>query len=84
MADLESSDLRFRVPLYALTEASRYLIVPRATLMTWANGYARQLAGGSTVKGQGSADHYSLPAAAGKLPGWCTDAADTTVARLAC
>ncbi|MCV7193114.1 DUF433 domain-containing protein [Mycolicibacterium brumae] len=36
-----SNDLRFGVPLYTLTDASRYLLVPRSTLETWARGYER-------------------------------------------
>lgn len=35
------ADIRFDVPLYTLTEASKYLVVPRSTLETWANGYER-------------------------------------------
>ena len=35
-------DLRFEVPLYTLTEASRHLVVPRSTLDTWAHGYERR------------------------------------------
>lgn len=50
--DLQSNtDLRFDVPLYTLTEASRYLIVPRSTLETWANGYERRPASRPVVKG---------------------------------
>lgn len=45
-------DLRFDVPLYTLTEASKYLIVPRSTLQTWADGYERRLEARSVVKGQ--------------------------------
>lgn len=47
-----SGDLRFDVPLYTLTEASKYLVVPRATLATWADGYERWPAGASMVKGE--------------------------------
>ena len=35
-------DLRFDVPLYTVTEASKYLVVPRSTLETWADGYERR------------------------------------------
>lgn len=44
-------DLRFDVPLYTLTEASRHLIVPRATVETWANGYERRPRG-TIVRGK--------------------------------
>lgn len=44
-------DLRFAVPLYTLTEASRYLIVPRPTLATWIEGYERRPSSGAPVKG---------------------------------
>lgn len=52
MADRHSPDLRFGVPLYTLTEASKYLVVPRATLTTWADGYERRPATGAPVKGE--------------------------------
>lgn len=52
MTGLQLADLRFGVPLYTLTEASRYLVLPRATLTTWADGYERRAATGPTVKGQ--------------------------------
>jgi uncharacterized protein (DUF433 family) len=42
-------DLRFDVPLYTLTEASRYLMVPRPTLTSWIEGNEWRLAGGSVV-----------------------------------
>lgn len=45
------TDLRLDVPLYTLTEASRYLVVPRATLATWADGYERHPAGRPVVAG---------------------------------
>ena len=45
------SDRRFSVPLYTLSEASRYLLVPRSTLDTWAHGYERQPVGRPVVKG---------------------------------
>jgi uncharacterized protein (DUF433 family) len=48
----QSSDLRFDVPLYTLTEAASYLRVPRATLVTWAEGYERRPVRGAAVKGQ--------------------------------
>ena len=44
------SDLRFTVPLYTLSEASRHLLVPRSTLGTWANGYERLPEGRRAVK----------------------------------
>jgi len=47
-----STDLRFGVPLYTLTEAAKYLVVPRATLATWADGYERRPAKWSVVKGE--------------------------------
>lgn len=43
-------DLRLDVPLYTVTEASKYLLVPRPTLTTWADGYERQPAAGPVVK----------------------------------
>ncbi len=52
MIGLQSSDLRFGVPLYTLTEACRHLLVPRATLATWADGYERRPATGPKVKAQ--------------------------------
>jgi uncharacterized protein (DUF433 family) len=47
----DSHDLRFDVPLYTLTEASRHLIVPRSTIETWANGYERRPKSRPVVKG---------------------------------
>lgn len=44
--------LRFEIPLYTLTEAARYLIVPRSTMETWARGYERRPAVGAVVKGE--------------------------------
>jgi uncharacterized protein (DUF433 family) len=44
-------DPRFSVPLYTLSEASRYLLVPRSTLDSWAHGYERQPVGQPVVKG---------------------------------
>jgi uncharacterized protein (DUF433 family) len=38
--------------LYTLTEAAKYLVVPRATLATWADGYERRPAASSVVKGE--------------------------------
>jgi uncharacterized protein (DUF433 family) len=52
MASKTAHDLRFDVPLYTLTEASKYLIVPRSTLQTWADGYERRPEARSVVKGQ--------------------------------
>lgn len=46
-----ANDLRFDVPLYTLTEASKYLVLPRATLETWANGYERRPKARPVVKG---------------------------------
>jgi len=43
-------DLRFDVPLYTLTEASRYLVVPRPTLTTWIEGYERRPPSAAPVK----------------------------------
>jgi uncharacterized protein (DUF433 family) len=45
-------DLRFDVPLYTLTDASRYLVVPRSTIETWAHGYERRPRAKAVVKGQ--------------------------------
>lgn len=47
-----SYDLRFDVPLYTPTEASRHLIVPRSTIETWVNGYERRPKSRPVVKGQ--------------------------------
>lgn len=52
MTKRKPTDLRFGVPLYTLTEAAKYLIVPRATLATWADGYERRPAKWSVVKGE--------------------------------
>ena len=52
MTKHDSTDLRFGVPLYTLTEAAKYLIVPRATLVTWADGYERWPAKWSVVRGE--------------------------------
>ena len=38
MNDHTLNDLRFTVPLYSVTDASRYLRVPRSTLGTWVDG----------------------------------------------
>jgi uncharacterized protein (DUF433 family) len=46
------ADLRFDVPLYTLTEASRYLVVPRSTVETWADGYERRPKTRPVVKGE--------------------------------
>jgi len=40
------------MPLYTLTEAAKYLLVPRATLTTWAEGYERRPADRAVVKGR--------------------------------
>jgi uncharacterized protein (DUF433 family) len=47
-----TADLRFEVPLYTLTEASKYLVVPRSTLETWADGYERRPKTRPVVKGE--------------------------------
>jgi uncharacterized protein (DUF433 family) len=52
MASKTAHDLRFDVPLYTLTEASKYLIVPRSTLQTWADGYERRPEARSVVKAE--------------------------------
>jgi uncharacterized protein (DUF433 family) len=49
---LNPVDLRFDVPLYTLTDASKHLIVPRSTLETWANGYERRPKAKAVVKGE--------------------------------
>ena len=46
-----SSDSRFTVPLYTLSEASRFLAVPASTLGTWARGYVRRPTGRREVHG---------------------------------
>lgn len=35
-----TTDRRFTVPLYSVSEASRYLQVPRQTLVNWTDGYS--------------------------------------------
>jgi len=45
-------DLRFDVPLYTVTDASRYLVMPRSTLETWADGYERRPKARPVVKGE--------------------------------
>lgn len=45
-------DLRFNVPLYTLTDAARYLVLPRSTLETWARGYERRPKGKTVVRAQ--------------------------------
>ncbi len=54
MAGDQELELRFDVPLYTLAEASRYLVVPRATLATWADGYERRPANAPAVQGNRS------------------------------
>lgn len=44
-----TSDRRFTVPLYSITEAANYLSVPRATLKTWVDGYVRHPRGRTVV-----------------------------------
>lgn len=46
----EDRDIRFTEPLYTLTEAARYLAVPRNTFTTWAEGYERPIAGRPSVR----------------------------------
>lgn len=46
------NDLRFDVPLYTFTEASKYLMVPRPTLITWAQGYERRPTNGPVRKSE--------------------------------
>ena len=46
-----SNDKRFTVPLYTLSEASRFLAVPASTLGTWAKGYVRRPSGRQEVHG---------------------------------
>lgn len=50
--DSPMGDLRFSVPLYTLTDASRHLVVPRSTLETWADGYERYPHSRAVVKGE--------------------------------
>ncbi len=52
MSISSSRDLRLDVPLYTLTEASKFLVVPRATLVTWADGYERWPAKRAVIKGE--------------------------------
>jgi len=42
---------RFLTPLYSVTEAARYLSVPRSTFSAWANGYRDPRIGRSAVSG---------------------------------
>lgn len=35
-----TTDRRFTLPLYSISEASRYLRLPRQTLVNWADGYS--------------------------------------------
>lgn len=42
---------RFRAPLYTVTEAARYLSVPKSTFGAWANGYRVPRLGGPSVSG---------------------------------
>lgn len=37
----KTTDARFTVPLYSVTEAASYLGLPRATFKTWVDGYVR-------------------------------------------
>lgn len=45
------ADDRFRVPLYPVTEAARYLDVPVSTFRTWAHGYLHRTEGRRPVTG---------------------------------
>jgi uncharacterized protein (DUF433 family) len=47
----KTNDLRFKTPLYTLTEAARFLGVPPTTFATWAHGYERHPKGRAVVKG---------------------------------
>jgi uncharacterized protein (DUF433 family) len=47
----KTDDLRFKTPLYTLTEAGRFLGVPPTTFATWAHGYERHPKGHAVVKG---------------------------------
>lgn len=47
----KTDDLRFKTPLYTLTEAARFLGVPPTTFATWAHGYERHPKGRAVVKG---------------------------------
>ncbi len=49
MADVAD---RFETPLYSVSEAARYLGVPRSTFTTWARGYVRQPPGRAEVLGE--------------------------------
>ena len=43
--------MRFDAPLYAMSEAARFLGVPTSTLTTWAKGYVRRPPGRVEVRG---------------------------------
>lgn len=43
---------RFKLPLYTIAEAARYLDVPPSTLSTWAHGYLRRPSGRPEVRGE--------------------------------
>lgn len=50
-AVIQDRDLRFAVPLYTVTEAARYVRVPRSTLHAWARGYDRVFDARAAVHG---------------------------------
>lgn len=47
-----SQEIRFRTPLYTITEAAAHLQVPRSTFETWVRGYERRPPGRSLVRGR--------------------------------
>ena len=47
----ENGRMRFDAPLYAMSEAARFLGVPTSTLTTWARCYVRRPPGRSEVRG---------------------------------
>ncbi len=49
---LDTSDPRFTVPLYTVSEAASYLGVPRSTFDTWVRGYVRRPTQGKVVQGR--------------------------------
>ncbi len=60
-----TTDRRFTVPMYSVSEASRYLRLPRQTLVNWADGYstggAAPVAGASLVTAIPSKGERSQP-----------------------
>lgn len=61
---------RFRVPLYSVSEAARYLGVPASTFSTWAHGYVRRPTGRAVVVGSPvvSTIRSSAPAGTATVP----------------